>query len=372
MARATATTALLVLVSLTWRAEALPRIQALNSLRDAFTTHAELIDANELALPEPTQYKNPKPLIGILSQACHYCPGKSYVAAAYVKWIESAGGRAVPIRFYESEDEIHRLFRSINGVILPGGLTDLWLDDPYVLAAKKLLQWATEENKAGEVFPVWGTCLGHQLQMILTANVDFNDLLITTDAVAHPSTLNFYGESNYSRLFKEMNPELKAKLSDKRYNIAMENHEFGVAPEAFTKWIVLNDTYDILSTSIDRNGAEYISTIEHIMYPFFGTQWHPEKPPYEFSLDNIPHSRDAVHVSQHLADVFVDYARHSSHKPESKEEELAMLIYNYEAYFTARDIVMEPSYDGPDITYFFDPQEDVDPRQPGVKMGVLA
>ena len=49
-----------------------------------------------------------------------------------------------------------------------------------------------------------------------------------------------------------MQPELKAKLSDKRYNIAMENHEFGVAPEAFTKWIVLNDTYDILSTSIDR------------------------------------------------------------------------------------------------------------------------
>ena len=156
---------------------------------------------------------------------------------------------------------------------------------------------------------------------------------------AHPSTLNFYGESNYSRLFKEMNvsqctmgcnivrvaigtgslqllltrycgedarccvaftaavllafraysshgckgqplikvqcaviaegficslqafqhpdwravqPELKAKLSDTRYNISMENHEFGVAPEAFTKWIVLNETYDILSTSFDR------------------------------------------------------------------------------------------------------------------------
>ncbi len=94
----------------------------------------------------------------ILQQIC-----RSYVAAAYVKWIESAGGRAVPIRycwlcsmaeapsvsvvvmsnallregcipptmcskldsllcrFYESEDEIHRLFRSINGVILPVG-----------------------------------------------------------------------------------------------------------------------------------------------------------------------------------------------------------------------------------------------------------
>ncbi len=77
MARATATIAVLALVSLTWTAEALPRIQALNSLRDAFTTHDDdLIDADELVLPEPTQYKNPKPLIGILSQACHYCPGK--------------------------------------------------------------------------------------------------------------------------------------------------------------------------------------------------------------------------------------------------------------------------------------------------------
>lgn len=32
----------------------------------------------------------------------------------------------------------------------------------------------------------------------------------------------------------------------------MENHEFGVAPGAFTKWPILNDTYDIVSTSKDR------------------------------------------------------------------------------------------------------------------------
>lgn len=31
-------------------------------------------------------------------QACHYCPGRSYVAAGFVKWIEAAGARAVPIR----------------------------------------------------------------------------------------------------------------------------------------------------------------------------------------------------------------------------------------------------------------------------------
>jgi gamma-glutamyl hydrolase len=50
--------------------------------------------------PAPWQrsYANTKPLIGILAQACHYCPGRSYVAAGFVKWVEAAGGRAVPIR----------------------------------------------------------------------------------------------------------------------------------------------------------------------------------------------------------------------------------------------------------------------------------
>ena len=75
--------------------------------------------------PWDKPYKNSKPLIGILAQvgadgasqpevanlrpacpanshfvlqACHYCPGRSYVAAGFVKWIEAAGARAVPIR----------------------------------------------------------------------------------------------------------------------------------------------------------------------------------------------------------------------------------------------------------------------------------
>ena len=47
-------------------------------------------------------------------QACHKCPGKSYVAAAYVKWIEAAGGRAVPIRC-----DAKSRFRCAHGVMSP-------------------------------------------------------------------------------------------------------------------------------------------------------------------------------------------------------------------------------------------------------------
>jgi gamma-glutamyl hydrolase len=37
-----------------------------------------------------------------------------------------------------------------------------------------------------------------------------------------------------------------------------------------------------------------------------GTQWHPEKPTSEFGMVEVPHTLDAVRVSQHLANYFID------------------------------------------------------------------
>ena len=77
-----------------------------------------------------------------------------------------------------------------------------------------------------------------------------------------------------------------------------------------------------------------------------GTQWHPEKPPFEFSDRTIPKSHTAMSVSHYLADRFMDHARACPHGPASPEQELADLIYNTKPVFTAREIVMEASYDG--------------------------
>lgn len=66
-----------------------------------------------------------------------------------------AGGRAVPIRYYDNKDELRRVFSSINGLIWPGGLTWLYQDEPYLWTARQLFQWAVEENDKGDVFPIW-------------------------------------------------------------------------------------------------------------------------------------------------------------------------------------------------------------------------
>lgn len=307
-------------------------------------------------------YKTTKPTIGILAQRCHDCPGRSYVAAGFAKWIESAGGRAVPIRYYSSEAELHRLFKSVNGLIFPGGLTDLWMDSPYVIAARKLWTWAKEANDAGDIFPIHGTCLGFQLLHILESNVSFTELLVDTDSVAHASTLQFTEAAKESSMFGTMNDDLIAKLENPEHNISLENHMFGLPPKNYDKWPILKENFNILNTALDRNGLEYVASAEHKRYPFFATQWHPEKPPFEFGMQEVPHTMDAILVSQHLANVFVEASRRSSHAFDSFEQELDDLIYNYKIYFSLKDESMEQSYDGPDSTYFFDTPGD-DPHE---------
>ena len=54
----------------------------------------------------------------------------------------------------------------------------------HQVAAKKLHTWAAESNDAGEVMPIQGTCLGHQLlQILATWPANFTEILVPTVAV---------------------------------------------------------------------------------------------------------------------------------------------------------------------------------------------
>ena len=86
---------------------------------------------------------NDRPIIGIFTQPTTSIQGTCggnclYIAASYVKYIESSGGRfhlfhliiiylliflfrVVPINYYSSNDELDILFESLNGFLFPGG-----------------------------------------------------------------------------------------------------------------------------------------------------------------------------------------------------------------------------------------------------------
>ena len=80
---------------------------------------------------------NNRPIIGILAQECqpHFpveiC-STSYIAASYVKYIESAGARVVPVLINQPEEYYRIIFNSTNGILMPGGVRSLATSDSGV------------------------------------------------------------------------------------------------------------------------------------------------------------------------------------------------------------------------------------------------
>ena len=75
---------------------------------------------------------NYRPIIGVLAQELSEAlvpwygdNYTSYIGAAYVKWIEQAGARVVPVLINQDEDYYEKIFSSTNGLVIPGGAVSL-------------------------------------------------------------------------------------------------------------------------------------------------------------------------------------------------------------------------------------------------------
>jgi len=111
--------------------------------------------------------ENTSPVIGILGQQwnrdeeTYLC----YVAASYVKYLECAGARVVPILLEQSENYYEKIFENINGLLLPGGGACLKTSN-WAKIATKFMIWSKKEADLGGYFPIWGTCLGFEQMFV--------------------------------------------------------------------------------------------------------------------------------------------------------------------------------------------------------------
>lgn len=91
----------------------------------------------------------------------------------------------------------------------------------------------------------------------------------------------------------------------------------------------------MLSTNADRNGKTFVSAVESYKYPIYGTQFHPEKPMFEWATqEGINHSYDSVIANTYFADFLVNEARKNFHTFASPQEEFQSLIYNFKTTYT--------------------------------------
>ena len=123
---------------------------------------------------------NDEPIIGILTVPCKppedsWCttwPGyiqnytTSYITASYIKWIESGGGKVIPLFYDDKWSNIQTLLTQINGILFTGGGGSYNPNNPYFIQFNKILDYLqnfAQQNKNKNIsIPVWATCLGFE------------------------------------------------------------------------------------------------------------------------------------------------------------------------------------------------------------------
>jgi len=262
----------------------------------------------------------------------------------YVKWLEQGGARVAVIRFDETQDNLKQLFSSINGLLFTGGEISLNFSTQYVKTANYLYSLAIEANQNGDYFPVWGTCLGFELLNILTSQDEnvLSEGVFDSDGLS--LALNMTPKAETSRMFgNELIPSTVIKILTTQ-NVTENLHHSGVTPANFTANEKLNSFYNILSTNRDREGKEFVSTMEGKNLPVYGTQWHPERPQFEWEPNiGLDHSLDAVYAMQYVSNFFIQESRKSNHSFANQNEEDKVLIYAYTPVYIG---------DGQQIYYF--------------------
>jgi gamma-glutamyl hydrolase len=294
--------------------------------------------------------QNDRPIVGILaypvadSNERQY--GSHYIAASYVKYVESNGGRVVPIYYDATQDELLSLFGQINGVLFPGGSADIGVNSPLYNTAKYLIDLAMAANDKGDYFPIEAHCLGFELLSIVIAQND--SVLEPFDSENLSLPLYFYDTYKQSRIFGNTDQTIIDILTNQA--VTMNNHHYGVSPTTYNSNPALSSFYRIISWNNDRNNKQFVSTVESFKYPIYALQWHPEKPAFEWTVtEGIDHSTDSIMANEYVSDFFISETRKSTHIFSTPAAEYSALIYNYPVTYSA-------SFDT-DFTeiYFFNP-----------------
>jgi len=287
-------------------------------------------------------YKNEKinlrPVIGVLSQPTSKkdqelhggATDRCYIAASYTKWVEGSGAMVLPIPYNVSNEVLDHYFDNVNGILFTGGGCQTNLTKFYY-TFQYLFDKAVAANLKGDYFPLWGICQGFQMMGVMSSTSKQVDILKRFDTLNYAINLDFTPNADKSKIYAFTGKKVMNDLAERP--IAFNNHNWGFDPADIAADKALADFWEITSTSVDREGKVFVSTLEGKTMPFYALQWHPEKPIYEWE-DRllIEHDPDTIFMGQMVGNFFVSEARKNFHHTEEYFE--SKMIWNRQPSYT--------------------------------------
>ncbi|CAD7955505.1 unnamed protein product [Amoebophrya sp. A25] len=284
----------------------------------------------------------------------------SYIAASYVKWLEAAGARPVPILYDWPKETLDVVLPQLSGILFAGGGADI---DPirseYGRASLRIFEHAKQHR-----LPLWGTCLGFE-QLLSYSGLKSGDTsdtlipLIQVDAEKLLLPLSLASEAATTPVWTSLPKHAQETLMTKPVTVNMhvkgvaipapgarrtgESHEaeeqgaaktgvdessnaveplsssdavsVSVSTTSRTASDFLHDFWHVVATGQDRKNTSFVAMAEAKEFPFVAVQFHPEKnlfeyfEPYDkgnFELRGVHHTAEAFASMASLARYFVD------------------------------------------------------------------
>jgi len=265
-----------------------------------------------------------RPVIGILALLID---GEISFPASYAKFVELGGARVVPILPTLSTSEMKSTLEKIDGALFTGGADvsqQRWTAINTIMEHVKQNKW----------FPLWATCLGFQ-DILLYEGVD----LFRTKADGQTTSVQLDIQLiRESRMFGSMNSLTQLVVKLLGTDITANTHNYGVNKTALAS---VSNNYNVLGTSLDMEGVEYIAIVEHKYLPIFGTQFHPEKVMFEWNelYDNyLPRTYGAMVANTYFSQFFVNEVRKGAGHVSSADQKWVdeNVIYNYNPIYLGR------------------------------------
>lgn len=228
----------------------------------------------------------------------------SYLMSAYVKFMEGSGARVVPLIWGEPEEVTMDKLSKLNGVLFPGGGGD------YVEFGRTIMNKLIEYNDNGDFYPAWGTCLGFENMNIWASDRDL-DILERYDAHNISLTLDFQVDPSESTMFADLGEDA---WKFETTAMTLNSHMWGINPDSYTTDESLSKFYRLTSVSYEPDtGRPFAASMEAYNYPFFATQFHPEKTVTIFYEEGINHTWESILNNRYMADHFMSYVRQNTH-----------------------------------------------------------